>query len=98
MTAKTSFQSFTENIFEFGSERINMTDAGRARGHALLSVLLKLDEIEVITTICSLGGPGHGRGRTGENRQAGRQRKRLLRAGKQYINPQFVEGQLNGRH
>ena len=84
-------QSFAENFFELRRERINVADARRAGRHILLGVLLKLDEIEVITAVfyrCRFGQRGR---RTGEQRHARRQRERLLRPGQQHVNAERVE-------
>ena len=57
----TPLQTFTENVFEFRRERIDVTDARRTRRHVLLGIFLKFDEIKIITAVLDRRRFGQGR-------------------------------------
>ena len=97
MPRVTRFQAFAEDLLEFRRQRIDMANARRARGHVLLGVFLKLDEIEIITAVRHSRGLRERRRRTGEHRQTGRQGQRLLRAGQQHVDAQSVERNFRRR-
>ena len=75
-----------------------MADARRARRHAQLGVLLEFDHVEIITAVLGGGRFGQRGLGAGENRRAGRQGERLLRAGNHHVNAQRVKLQLDRRH
>ena len=79
MARVTCFEPLREEVFQFRRQREDMPDARRARRHALLGVLLELDEVEVVAAVLCGGRFGQRRRRANKNSRPRRQRKRLLR-------------------
>src|SRR4051812_12434799 len=91
MTQVTRFEAFRENIIQLRRKRIDMADAGGARGHALFRILLELEEIEIVASIFHFAGAFEGGGGAGKNSEAGRQREGLLCAGQKHVDPKLVK-------
>ncbi len=74
----------------FDSQRVDVRDARRARRHVLGLVLRELHEVEIVAATLHRRRLVHRLLARGEKREPRRHRERLLRAGEQHIDAQFV--------
>ena len=94
----TGLDAFAENIIQLGLERIDERDRRRAGRHVLLLVFGKFDEVEIVSTVLHRLSAFHRTLGDSEERQSGRHGERLLAAGEQHVDAEFIHrNRLRGK-
>src|SRR5437660_9139049 len=90
VTSKSRFKTFLENFVELGLQRVNVTDAGRARRHPFSLLLLEFEEIEIVAAVWNSFRARESFVGNREERKAWRQGERFLRTGEHDVDPERV--------
>src|SRR3954463_14941134 len=97
VTSITRFEAFLENFVQLELERVNVSDARRARCHPLSLLASELQEIEIKSAIRNFVGSFERFVRNRKQRKARRERECFLRSSKHYVDPKPVHVDLNSR-
>src|SRR4029077_8944145 len=95
VTSVTRLEAFLENFVQLELERVNVSDARRARRQPLRLLAPELQKIEIKSAIRNFVGPFERFLRNGEQRKARRQRECFLRSSKHYVDPERIHVDLN---
>ena len=89
-----ALDSLAQDVGELRVERVEERERGRGRRLVLRRELLELDDVEVEAAVGDAAGAPEELGRRDAEREARRERERLLRAGEDEVESPLVEAEL----